>query len=285
MKKTEIKFIIIFTFIIIGFVFAADFLQFRHSLHIEDETTCAECHESAPESTLSSDNNFPKKEVCENCHENDVLSRIKFLNAQPQYKLNFDHKAHLGRGAECKTCHKNLISEEYVGGSGFPSMETCFTCHDGTKAPKTCETCHLEPAKPKNHLLNWEKIHKIKASLDEKSCMGCHQDKSFCLNCHKGLEKPSKHHNPNYELTHKFDARVSSKNCSSCHKQNFCADCHKSSGVSSRSEIKIKTPHPAGWIDKTSPRFHANTARMRLNTCRACHDQSDCNFCHFTNQR
>ena len=228
-------------------------MQFPHKTHVVGQgLECDACHVNIANSkSIDGGRDIPKVGVCTDCHEAIAEPSIVDFNFY-QEKYKFNHKLHIAEKLECKECHEVMLTQNSFQHSQItPKMEFCNKCHDSKKAPQNCATCHTDSMRPTDHLVNWNKLHKVKANQNEAGCITCHESRNFCLDCHKGLEKPASTHNPNFELTHKFEARISTTSCNSCHKENFCSDCHKSSGISAESDIKIKSPHPQGWIQKT----------------------------------
>ncbi|MDH5719204.1 MAG: cytochrome c3 family protein [Spirochaetia bacterium] len=280
-RETHIIFNKIKYFIITGillfsgiFMYAQedDIVRFSHSYHPPDEVECTNCHVNIAESAKETDDNLPvKHKVCIECHENDELSPVVFYRPRPKHKLFFNHQVHIEQEIACDDCHKDISSEEYVSGQGFPKMAVCYECHDGETAPKTCSLCHAEK-------VNFPHItHK-----GEAECADCHENasestvsidnnipvnKEICLDCHaqdvpsivkfydskpkNTIEFNHQHHISEEGLECKFchkavhdeefvagGAFPAMKLCYECHDDNTapktCSLCHKS---------KVQFPH------------------------------------------
>jgi len=282
---------------------------FPHQKHtgaldqIQDSGSCIVCHMGIDEKTQSSSSDIPKLEVCQMCHlpEDERPKKVR-LRPKTDSIIHFSHKWHVGElQLNCIQCHETVVSNEYLPPrAGFPKMEVCAACHfqwvGNADMPanvhrERCFRCHKEKIMPRGHYENWMEIHKVEAvaKFDEK-CNACHTDKSGCTNCHAGGFFKPPNHDMAWIQTHRFSVRNQVQNCKSCHSDDSCQDCHRSHGVSGTAEFRRSNPagiHPPGWNSDVpgTGNHHSVTARMKLDTCKACHQPSDCRSCHFPRQR
>jgi Cytochrome c3 len=157
---------------------------FSHKLHMTMVKDCAACHTSAPKSTRAEDNNLPRADACQGCHD-----KVTIKEPRQTLVIKFDHQFHLKMAgkAGCAFCHKGLDQSEVVTKAAFPPMTDCLVCHNKIEPPWSCETCHSPKAelKPASHTNDWIDRHNRKSTvLDKPSCVPCHGQKFTCLGCH-----------------------------------------------------------------------------------------------------
>jgi hypothetical protein len=158
----------------------------------------------------------PTNAACQSCH-------LDLRTVSPTGDLNIPHRAHVTvLKMQCVTCHKYLVHDKNPAGTHRPTMATCLTCHDGTKAKNACSTCHTNKGEPISHRQpDWLIIHpEMQAKVD---CKSCHQWKAtWCSDCHK---KRPKSHTADWRTTHGKAVAVR-RNCEACHEPEFCIRCH-----------------------------------------------------------
>jgi hypothetical protein len=309
-------------------------IKFDHKLHTVDAgVKCEDCHVKVKNSVSSKDNLNPNKKVCETCHDVKNEKECKLCHYDNVYKklkassseLIFSHKQHIA-GKQCTDCHKDLdkvkFSKEAASG-GFPSMETCYTCHNSNKATSECAACHTDLTKlvPKDHeKANFLNEHTTVAgvSTSNKNCMMCHSD-NFCQVCHSprsfngknqandffvpyynrdgatridrdDLQKLTTVHDLNYRYTHGLEAGQKSYECKTCHDPvTFCASCHQTGGETLTGAVPKSHSQP-NFISlgvNSGGGLHAENAKSDIEKCQACHDVQGadpvCIRCHFDN--
>ncbi|MCX6160140.1 MAG: cytochrome C [Ignavibacteriae bacterium] len=297
-----------------------DVIKFNHALHIKDAgLTCKDCHGAALESGKATDNLNPKMEKCASCHDVKDQKECKLCHYDGVYKslgssgkeLNFSHKFHVGKKMECTTCHTGIEKVKYAGesASGFPKMESCYTCHDSKTAVNNCEACHtnLTNLKPVNHLnsnfLNEHKlVYDASTGRQNDNCMMCHSS-YFCEACHQpvkyqgentpknfyapyytkdfatrtdreNLQKLTTVHSLNYQFTHGLDAGQKSFECKSCHDPvQFCASCHQNRGnlQTGFAPGSHLQPKFVTYGVNTGGGLHAELGRKDIESCESCH--------------
>jgi c(7)-type cytochrome triheme protein len=252
---------------------------FSHLTHKKNDVACDSCHPNAKESKYAQDNNLPKDNVCNDCHDKDFAQTVASFDAFIP-NTEFNHNKHAKeQEMPCTDCHGGIFNRVFKYGDGLPYMSKCMECH-GEGEMGRCTLCHNQTAgKPMNHYVEWDKNHKAYARSHEKDCLGCHSSRKFCVDCHKGSIQP-RWHAKDFINTHKIDVKFKMNRCSSCHGDNFCINCHVEYKVSPKSDLHPEHFHPEGWNDISSPNFHKIKGRRSFHTCDKCHVKSDCIFCH-----
>lgn len=249
-------------------------IKFSHKVH-KDAAECDVCHAAVKTSKSLGDRLMPTHDNCKDCHDvNDekVCKTCHYDNVneplkQPKSELIFNHSAHINQqNLKCETCHKGVSDVEYAEDApqASPAMETCYQCHNGTKAKignivasNACEACHISTAdlKPQSHKSTaFISSHKFAARGFKANCVMCH-DNASCQECHsstnmiteqntaKDFYRPyspsnsgsgakqqqiTRVHNLNYVYTHGIDAKGKTAECQSCHEtETFCVSCHQ----------------------------------------------------------
>jgi len=72
-----------------------------------------------------------------------------------QGSVIFDHGLHAASGLVCVDCHTDYAGtgrqlfatrkQALIDRAVHDRDESCFACHNGSKASSTCETCHRRP--------------------------------------------------------------------------------------------------------------------------------------------
>lgn len=296
-------------------------IKFNHGLHIKDAgMKCVDCHAYAEKSEKSDVSLNPSKQICSSCHDVNDKTKCTLCHYEGVYKklsscnrgIIFSHNFHISKQKKaCTDCHTGLDKVKYAGDSegGYPSMETCYSCHNQQSANSNCEACHMDltKLKPKNHLSsNFLNEHKIQVDYatnrSNNNCMMCHSD-NFCQVCHsasgyKGsnnpkdfyapfytyesgvrrdkaeLQKLSNVHNLNYVYTHGLDAGQKAYECKTCHDPvEFCSACH-SSGGNLQTGMAPSSHLQTGFTTfgaNTGGGIHAKLAKKDIESCEACH--------------
>lgn len=159
----------------------------------------------------------PTRAACQKCH-------TKYRAVAPSGDLLIPHRAHVEvLGMQCVTCHKDLVHSQNRYGFNKPEMETCLTCHDGTKASNKCTDCHTRKNTPDSHKAkDWLQVHGAQSEVVD--CGQCHDwTPSYCAECH---EKRPASHAGNWKTLHASHAKVRKDGCLVCHGQTFCDECH-----------------------------------------------------------
>ena len=165
-------------------------------------------------------NDKPTDVSCDTCHK--VKRAIS-----PAGDLIIPHDAHTRiQKLACVDCHKKLVHSTASKKGNRPSMLSCYSCHDGKKAPNQCSACHTEKALPEDHkAADWLRIHSQVEAQDPAYCEGCHGwVKDFCAECHK--RKP-RSHDKTWPQSHQVLITTDRKEgCAKCHGEQRCQSCH-----------------------------------------------------------
>lgn len=89
-------------------------------------------------------------ENCTRCHEG-----MKTKTDMEGYKhnvknINFPHEKHIGFGAQCADCHRNIAHDLNVKPTNRPQMAYCFQCHPSTDS---CQKCHPDGPPAENAVI------------------------------------------------------------------------------------------------------------------------------------
>jgi hypothetical protein len=303
-------------------------IMFSHKAHAEIGAACIDCHAAAGASMASSDLLGATHESCSSCHGEEVEQRCEFCHTDPadikpvvgtDHDLIFSHAQHAElESVECQTCHTNAAEAVDLSGSLLPSMESCSTCHNDSKATNTCESCHtnfvtLIPADHERS--DFRRAHRDFTRLGELqvSCQTCHTE-TFCQDCHFGpglkqfgddglMSEPAHRrviqdspdqtilqnvHDLNYRFTHGIDAKARQSECMTCHEpQSFCAECHAAGGNINQAGFRPASHNVAGFTTiglGSGGGLHAEEAKRDIESCISCHDvegqDPTCMTCH-----
>ncbi len=256
--------------------------SFPHEKHSVFFSDCGACRGGA----VSGDQTelFPEFSTCAACHDGATAPNIQWSPPEARVSsLGFTHTPH---AFSCSTCHLPG-GEESLANMGFPDPETCLGCHEpGTshQQAEQCDFCHARVVDfrltgpglaPPFHGESFQSSHAAAASTGQLDCMTCHTENT-CTQCHDGMGSPE-FHPMNFLASHGPEAFGRTSDCSSCHNSEaFCRDCHL--GVGIQGEGVIVAPFHDGqslWIVS-----HPQAARQDLESCVACHQQTDCLRCH-----
>ncbi len=223
-------------------------------------------------------------ENCRNCHPT-----TRKLVAY--HGLKITHRDHWDMGLDCTFCHDRVahgprwqfegvsteeqLTQATTPSKYAPSMEKCYTCHDGEKASNKCSTCHvtLGERRPRAFDPEWVAAHREEVQhAGLQDCRRCHQD-TFCDRCHREANP----HRADWVPTHPEEARDNPERCFTCHVAPgeaqttnatdlaFCRACHS-----------LRREHSGtDWTQR-----HGQEALTDATSCTQCHDQSWCSDCH-----
>ena len=291
MKRTSVTVFIFFLFMSAASSALAQDVEliFSHKLHAQDVGAgCTDCHATAQTSSLPADNLLPSMQTCYTCHDEDTECIVCHKDpdnaiAYPRiatYISSFPHAKHVENNVECETCHAGVATSADIMDKHLPSMMQCQACHSDIEQVSYCFTCHAEgmDLRPVDHRMDWTMAHGTASHLESNDCKSCHSE-SQCLQCHQQDNLDRKAHPLNFVNSHPVFARANSDQCYPCHEeQAFCIDCH-------RQELIMPRNHSmAGWSNLKTGGRHAREAKMDLDNCLACHNQTSvepvCAQCH-----
>jgi predicted CXXCH cytochrome family protein len=184
---------------------------------------CLQCHQGKVEAEPWAATTHSELMSCDVCHE-------------VHYQVDRDHLLRAkAEGAECSECHDIAAAvEAETHHTLVDGGLTCEQCHNPHGAPNAhlltapqaelCADCHGdEVPKPDSHAQeDWRHKHKNEAQGHEDQCYMCHDQESFCNQCHV-VKVP---HVDGYALEHTKDAREHLDACLRCHEKDFCLQCH-----------------------------------------------------------
>ncbi|HEU4383456.1 MAG TPA: cytochrome c3 family protein [Anaeromyxobacteraceae bacterium] len=275
---------------------------FPHSVHVDAEVACTNCHAGIDKSTALPatvrDVKLPaKSEACAGCH--DPIPKLAIPARALEWTLTFSHAAHLPKvKGDCKACHKEL-PEAGDAAAKAPPMVACTACHYHAQefAQARCSPCHVDlkrfPLKPVaayRHEANFLQTHADWARSGAQTCAQCH-DQTKCAECHAATTGPLKQdvqfpervqsdfiHRGDWVSRHQIEASADPAGCRRCHGSGYCRSCHELNAVAP-GVPGAGAPHPLPYAN------HSTDARRNIVACAGCHDQgaqSSCVLCHST---
>lgn len=235
--------------------------------------------------------------------------------------IKFDHQVH-SEDMVCADCHSKVSDMETLADDLLPEKATCASCHD-VEDEENCLMCHFEDKFEPLDYIKGEIIFSHKLHAVSEKCERCHVDKkdeimlvgnpsmSYCYNCHKDSKEsenecttchtstdylvPQFHNTLSFSREH---SNYKTYNCSMCHSEEYCNDCHVTTGLNIDSKIEnsfpILSPVTSRSITKIQRlnkvhsldfRFtHGIEARGRISDCNTCHQtEVFCVECHDAN--
>lgn len=133
------------------------------------------------------------------------LPRLEKIYPGPEQPLPFSHKAHAGRGVECRTCHPVPDPGDFAE---IVEAKTCMGCHEAAGANHAA-LAKLAEFAASGELVPWEPVylvpdyvffsHREHAEKAGASCADCHGDvasrdvlakeydisMAACMECHR----------------------------------------------------------------------------------------------------
>lgn len=257
---------------------------FAHKNHIDRKIECSTCHIGISKVDIATLDNIPTMDSCFACHDNiKAPRRCELCHDDLKTKRPKNHTANWSHE------HQNVAKEVRSG------PQECSLCHK----EDFCQRCHQgDNADRWTHSLNFALNHAISARGREIECQSCHEEVSFCTECHANLGiKPASHSQSNWANFvlgdgggHKLQARKDMDLCASCHDledaEPVCVTCH-----TDRSG-RYSTTGP----DRADPRIHAPDFKDKVSQgpwhddkgyyCFVCHLDTGkpgvgfCGYCH-----
>lgn len=133
----------------------------------------------------------------------------------------------------------------------------------------------LSGADERVHPPDFADRHAAFAATGAMQCTSCHIQQ-YCADCHAGTDSRD-FHPDNFMERHALEVFAGGADCQSCHStEAFCRDCHVQVGVAADGsrDAAFHSAEP-NWI-----LTHGQAARIGLESCAACHGQTDCLECH-----
>jgi hypothetical protein len=288
-----------------------DQLAYSHAVHLTEDLTCLDCHKGIDGADVFEKTFIPTHDGCVKCHDVEKQDECKLCHSEPERArrsetrasgLIFSHKRHMEPAkGNCVRCHEAIPKANTVEETHGPAMVACGgSCHSDLFDDLACDRCHLdlstyrlEAIRAFAHGQGFERGHGKVARKSASSCAQCHE-RAFCSDCHTTTrvlsmettmqDRPTRSfvHPAPYVALHSVDAERRPESCDSCHRPSSCVSCHASYGLAAIRTLD-RGPHPSGWLDPVSPKFHGLEARRRITSCAGCHDQgaaTNCVRCH-----
>jgi hypothetical protein len=273
-------------------------MVFNHAKHVARNIGCPQCHGDVGQLELATRDQLPRMRGCFHCHQQTNSS---------------------ARGTakgDCLTCHLTTDGTQAGSAGGAGRMRTVFASgemlpprwlHDAAHGPdwiehhKTvagndsqfCANCHKEDfctdchdgrVRPRSiHPSDYINMHPIEARMATTKCGSCHNEQSFCLQCHQrlgitmsgptALRESGRFHPPKEIWSdpprkpghHSFEAERNLNACVSCHVERDCVVCHGAQGVGAGFN-----PHRASFVAGCATQFRRNP-----RPCFVCHEPGD----------
>ncbi len=247
-----------------------------------------------------------------------ILSSFLFINAQDTPSLSkspkFSHQKHLKDGGmECSDCHASIAQSTKAEDRNLPGHDVCQNCHD-VEDDKNCTYCHVDeenlqpwPTPDRKFYFNHQ-VHssmgceKCHAGIEEvdtgagrfipsqQSCNACHNGlvaTMECLECHPlTTQFRPDNHVPAWSREHAVHVRAGISDCGHCHTNNYCQECHESTGLIStkivpQSYYPNYAPHLKGQETQVIKSVHGLNYRF-VHQLDAAGKEKDCQVCHET---
>ena len=154
------------------------------------------------------------------------------------------HAKHQAAGFDCVACHPCGGKFGFQAGYRFSAGTTIQPSDAYNPDTKTCiVACHYPMGSPSTTPVSWG----APAPLD-------------CVRCHDVATLLSSSVDPNHPAVSPTATRAE---CEQCH---LVSDQHTSGGI-------VLQPHPASWMTRSDPGFHAFSANRGIAACQTCHQK------------
>lgn len=181
-------------------------VRLPHQRHTEiSGLVCADCHNKVSHGARDEAGDVSMA-VCGMCHDQAGDARqCEFCHLRPQTATD-PHP----------TDYIETHGEEARADGGA----SCLRCHHDAEA--FCDECHSRPTA--DHFSGtWRYTHGTVATKDREGCLGCHEEKTFCRQCHRVS------HPDDWLQSHRAVAAQGGGSCLTCHPQSMCDRCHERS--------------------------------------------------------
>ena len=208
------------------------------SAHKPSDAACLQCHDISKLPAVINGIKIPHQAhvglhnlLCANCHSD--ASHAPPGQANSTVSMTVCSMCHNGQAAPdaCTTCHVNgppadIHPAGYIKTHGSQAIsqgeQACLRCHHNKAG--FCDACHARP--PASHFAgDWQYGHGPAATKDRVSCLGCHNEQTFCQQCHQ-VDHPA-----DWVQTHGAVALKGNESCTVCHPSSMCVACHTRMGV------------------------------------------------------
>lgn len=201
--------------------------RFGHVRHLEKGgLACDACHTKLDEPLDGARaGHLPHMPECMECHNQKLVKNDCAVCHLPADQLRpRDHTL-------------NWIYKHGVTAAGERD-EACNICH-GTQQTRVmqCETCHQGDAISSPHPRDYVTRHGADAHLSDVQCSSCHEQRDFCVSCHRANNLVPPNHFPASRWANRQDggdhtsqASFDLEGCMACHdvsgQDPVCAQCH-----------------------------------------------------------
>jgi len=193
--------------------------HFPHQLHIAQKVDCQQCHAGIALSEDSQGGHLPGMAVCSSCHTD-------------RDKPDYCYDCH-GRDQNLRPADHRLDWRKAHAVAKYADENSCKICH----TDNYCLECHKQGnLDHKVHPLNYIHNHGLYAKGDKEQCYTCHEDRAFCIDCHRAeMVYPKSHNSAGWANkinggAHRRAAAGNLDECLSCHSDDrgdpICAQCH-----------------------------------------------------------
>ena len=265
-------------------------LLFNHKAHIDRNIACAQCHGALDQIELATRDQLPRMRGCLHCHQApDSASAGDAKSACDTCHIRGEHgstiKTMFASGAlqPPRWLHNAEHTPDFIERHRWIAADDsafCANCHK----EDFCTDCHDGRTRPRNvHPNDYLNMHPVEARMATQTCRSCHQEQSFCLDCHlrvgvadssppasrdTGRFHPPKaiwSDPPRKPGHHSFEAERNLNACVSCHVERDCVACHGGSGIGAGF-----SPHQNGFVGGCATQMRRNP-----RPCFVCHEKND----------
>jgi nitrate/TMAO reductase-like tetraheme cytochrome c subunit len=197
---------------------------------------CTSCHSLARLGASTTDIRMPhqlhvnlRRLRCVDCHDRVAHAQPGQSTAVSMTICEMCH-AQTTQTNQCLFCHKtppptNVHPANYIALHGKQALVNgadCLRCHHSRAS--FCDPCHARPT-PDHSSPTWRYTHSGPATADRAACLGCHNEQTFCMQCHQVT------HPADWVAVHGPIAAQGRAPCLVCHQQSFCGACHTRLGI------------------------------------------------------
>jgi len=183
-------------------------IRIPHQAHVTlRNLTCVDCHTQVSHAAPGQSNATVSMTVCSMCHNGEAAPDA------------------------CGTCHvtpppSNVHPPDFMKTHGLQALARgkaeCLRCHHDEAG--FCGACHAKA--PASHFASdWRYGHGKVATADRAGCLGCHDQATFCQQCHR-VDHPA-----DWVTAHAAVAAKGDLSCLVCHPRSMCVTCHARMGV------------------------------------------------------
>jgi len=185
-----------------------DYIEhFPHEVHTGENFSCLNCHKNVEQSETVKGEHLPKMALCVECHDNRSFENYCYICHSKERNL-------------MPVGHTKAFCEKDHGFASYMQDLNCESCH----TQSMCIDCHRKDnLDHKAHPLNYINNHGMYAKGNKDNCYSCHEELSFCRDCHQQrMVMPRTHAAANWSNRttggrHARAAQLDLDNCISCH--------------------------------------------------------------------